>query len=213
MHFTAPDILILEDHPMMVSSMLTCLQYLRPPAKIACAGTLTLARRLVAERGPPRVVIVDLNLPDSSGLATLLAIMSIAPAAGLVVFTALEDAATIQTARMLGAKCVLAKSSLAGDFVQEVQECLQTCATHPDPQPGAPSSDAALFAALTQRQRSVLQRIARGHSNREIASQLCISESTVRTHVTEILQRLDAPNRTRACARYLSWALEHGVAI
>ncbi|MDO8945075.1 MAG: hypothetical protein Q7U75_17975, partial [Desulfobacterales bacterium] len=78
MHSNAPDILILEDHPMMVSSMLTCLQDLRPPAKIACAGTLAHARRLVAERGPPRVVIADLNLPDSSGLATLLSILGIA---------------------------------------------------------------------------------------------------------------------------------------
>lgn len=203
---------------MMVSSMLTCLQSLRPPVRTACAGTLAHARKLVAERGPPRVVVADLNLPDSSGLATLLAMLGIAPAACMVVFTALEDAATIQTARMLGARCVLAKSSLAGEFIQEVQACLQTCAAPPVPQPDAPSSDApssdaALFTAMTQRQRSVLQLIARGHSNREIAARLCISESTVRTHVTEILQRLDAPNRTRACARYLSWAHEHGVPI
>lgn len=203
-----PEILILDDHPMMAHSVQACLGALQPHACIVSAHSLAQARALLLERGAPGLVIADLNLPDSQGLATLAAVKTMAPDAQVVVFSALDDPATAQAALAMGARRVLAKSGLAHHFVEEIQQCL----SQRDASPAAPGAPDPAFGALSKRQQCVLALLANGLSNRDIAAQLNISEATVCTHVADILHRMKVQNRTQASARYLAWAHDHGVA-
>ena len=87
---------------MMVSSVQARSLALRPHARIVSASSLAQAKALVTKRGAPRLIVADLNLPDSNGLATLLAVKALAPDATIVVFSAEVDDAIEQTARADG---------------------------------------------------------------------------------------------------------------
>jgi DNA-binding NarL/FixJ family response regulator len=204
-------ILIVEDHPMMASSVQACLSALRPNATSIVASSLAQARDLMATRGEPRLIITDLNLPDSDGLETLAAVKAMAPHAKVVVFSALQNHALAQEALRMGANGVVAKSTGSEKFAEEILRWVDACGLWPAPMRSARVVTDDLGKLLSKRQHSVLALLANGQSNREIAQQLQVGESTVCTHVAEVLQRLGVKNRTQASARYLAWTYENGI--
>ena len=128
------DILIVEDHPMMIRSITASLAVLHPQAHADCGvvivGSLMQAKkRLLRRREPPSLVIADLNLPDSRGLATLRALREVAPGIAIVVFSASDDKSTEQAALDLGAQAFISKSALPQNFVQKLQPFLPGSAT------------------------------------------------------------------------------------
>lgn len=211
------EILVVEDHPMMIRSITASLAVLNPQSHAASCvvivGSLTQAKkRLLLRREPPGLVIADLNLPDSRGLATLRALREAASGTVIVVFSACDDRSIERAALDLGAHAFISKSALPQSFVQKIRPFLPW---------GDPGLSVFLPVGvreaphpvdlLTQRQRSVLAEVANGYRNREIALRLRIGEQTVSTHLTTIFQRLGVQNRTQASMQYLAWAKAHGM--
>lgn len=213
------DILIVEDHPMMIRSIAASLEVLQPQAyagrSVMIVGSLMQARKRLEGREPPGLLIADLHLPDSRGLATLRALRGMAPTVAIVVFSASDDKSTEQAVLDLGAKAFISKSALPQSFVQKIVPFLQGVTSLGDARRSALATAHARemphpVDLLTERQRAVLAEAANGYRNREIALRLKIGEQTVRTHLNTIFQRLGVQNRTQASMQYMAWTKAHG---
>ena len=120
----APTFLIVEDYRKMAETIEVCLKRLRPHAGTMTAGSLMKARSLVERHGQPRAIVLDLNLPDSRGLTTLMAVRQMAPDAAVMVFSAIEPESKLQTAIEMGANCALARPRTGYVFVNEIEQWL-----------------------------------------------------------------------------------------
>lgn len=212
------EILIVEDHPMMIRSITASLEVLYPQADTGCSvmlvGCLMQAKKRLQQREPPHLIVVDLNLPDSRGLLTLRALRGAAPGTPIVVFSASDGLSTEQAALRLGAQAFISKSALPQSFVEKLRPFLPASTLGGDPGRPEPVSDGAMPHAvdlLTERQRAVLAEVAQGYRNREIALRLKIGEQTVSSHLNTVFQRLGVQNRTQASLQYIAWAKSHGV--
>jgi DNA-binding NarL/FixJ family response regulator len=164
----------------------------------------------------PDMVLMDLEMPGAGGVAATRTLRAELPAVEVVVVTASEEQEDLRAALAAGAKGYLLKSSdyeaLIGSLVAiaEGQTVATPDLTPPEPPPsriaaGAPRGER--YAELSERETEVLRLVAQGASNRQIASQLCLSENTVRTYVAHILEKLGLENRVQAAA----YALRSGL--
>ncbi len=196
---TAPTVsravLIVDDHPLYRCGLKDVLGEL--PASFTEAGSLGAAIDHLGERRFD-LILYDWHLPGGGGCKGLLAICQLAPEVPVVVISADEDEAIRIAAASIGALGCLSKGSDAahmrevlGAVLERGHGGLPRVATGRCP-PGMPP------APMTSRQREVLRLMARGDPNKRIASRLGIAESTVRAHVSDILQLLRARNRTEA---------------
>ena len=170
-------------------------------------------RTVLAQR--PDVVLLDLNMPGISGIETLQAILKDAPATHVVMLTVSEVAEDLFAALRAGALGYLLKNidseflvasirrAAAGDSVisPEMTGRLVRQVVR-----GVPAASPA--EALSPREREILRCLARGASNKEIARELDVAESTVKIHVQHILRKLELTSRVQAAV----WAVEHGIA-
>jgi DNA-binding NarL/FixJ family response regulator len=147
----------------------------------------------------PDVTLMDLRLPDMSGIDAMLAIRSEFPNARVVILTTFEGDAEIQRALAAGARAYLLKSMPSKELVDVIRQ------VHAGKK-RIPNEIAARLAehysdeALTEREIEVLAQIASGNRNRDIADKLFITEETVKVHVHRIMQKLGASDRTQAVA-------------
>ena len=95
------------------------------------------------------------------------------------------------------------KAQLHPDIARRLMTAVSQAAARPEKPVALP----AALQALTEREREVLEQIARGLTNRQIAEKMVISEKTVKTHVSNLLDKLGLEDRTRAAI----WALKHGL--
>lgn len=204
-----PLILIVEDHPMMVDALCANLRELIPTAQFIQAGSLAHGLQLLAKYPQVDLLLLDLNLPDAEGLHTLQAFCNARPQGAILVFSALDhtDIADICLGNRIE---FLSKAEPVTRWVDRVLQSLQdavACAS-----PGMPIAvsvanepDVERIQWLSDRQLHVLSQLARGRRSREVATQLGIEESTVRTHQQMIYQRLGVKNKTQASAVYWQW--------
>jgi DNA-binding NarL/FixJ family response regulator len=147
----------------------------------------------------PDVILMDLRLPDMSGIDTMIAIRAEFPEARVVMLTTFEGDVEIQRALEAGARGYLLKSMPPRDLVAAIRQ------VHAGKK-RIPSEVAARLAEhmgeedLTARELDVLQHAANGNRNREIAEKLFISEDTVKVHIKHIMEKLGATDRTQAVA-------------
>ena len=170
-------------------------------------------RTVLAQK--PDVVLLDLNMPGISGLDALSAILEDAPGTQVVMLTVSEDAEDLVTALRSGAQGYLLKN-IDGEFlVQSIRRAAQgESVISPEMagklmrqvRAGTPSAQPA--DVLSPREREILQRLAKGGSNKEIARDLDLAESTVKIHVQHILRKLGLNSRVQAAV----WAIENGIA-
>jgi DNA-binding NarL/FixJ family response regulator len=202
-----PRVLIVDDHDLFRTGLKTLLE----EAGIRVVGEAPngqTALRLVAEIAPD-VVIMDLNMPGLSGVATTRQLTSIAPLARVVVLTISSDDSDVMDAVMAGACGYLLKDSSIHDLVggiraaaageslispQIAAKVLQRLRAHET------SEDAAqkVTAELSDREIEVLKLIANGKDNADIAQELYISPKTVKNHISNILMKLQIENRIQA---------------
>ncbi len=195
-----PAVLIADDHPLFREALQSVAAEALPHCRLHQvadhAQALDLARRL------PEIemIFLDLNMPGMDGLNGLVALRNAVPAAPIVVVSAQEDAATMREAITLGAAGFMPKSLSKAEMVAAVARVLEGALYLPES--GVPAeSDAGLaegIAQLTQQQRVVLQLLVNGQSNKRIAYELGIVESTVKAHVSAILRKLKVQSRTQA---------------
>lgn len=147
----------------------------------------------------PDITLMDLRMPDMSGIDALIAILAEFPDARIVMLTTFEGDVEIQRSLAAGARGYLLKNMPPKELVEAIRQ------VHAG-RKGIPREIAAQLAEhiaderLTEREIDVLQHVAGGSRNREIAELLAISEETVKVHVKHIMEKLGANDRTAAVA-------------
>jgi DNA-binding NarL/FixJ family response regulator len=194
-------VLIVDDHPVVRQGLRT---FLDVQGDLTVVGEAADGETCVAEaeRVRPDVVLLDLRMPGSDGLAALRGLREQGNPARVLVITSFTEPSAVLPAVRAGA---------AGYVYKDVDPPALAAAIravhaghvllHPDVAEllaGERPSAATPAARLTARERQVLGEIARGRSNREIARALALSEKTVKTHVSAVLTKLGVQDRTQA---------------
>ena len=205
----SPAVLIVEDHPMMVNALRASMQEVLSQAKFFHANSQAQGLALLEHYDDFALVLLDLNLPDSQGVATLNAFCQARPSGALMVFSMVDDPA-VEDMCLSNQVTYLHKSEPVSRLLDMVLQTLQTAVTFPDLPSAtvlrARETPALAMQTLSPRQLHVLAELARGKSSREIAQHFGVEESTVRTHQNVIYQRLGVKNKTQASAIYWQWS-------
>jgi DNA-binding NarL/FixJ family response regulator len=210
-------VLIADDDQLMRAGLV---ELLAADAEIQIVGQAATGREAVelSRRLAPDVVLMDVRMPDLDGIAATRELSRTALATRVLILTTFEQDDYIFGALRAGASGFLLKRARPEDLIEAVhtvaagesllspsvtRRVIDRMAQQPDPQLG----EIAKLDELTPRERDVFGLIARGLSNREIAAELVVEESTIRTHVKRILAKLDLRDRVQA----VIFAYEHGV--
>lgn len=191
-------LLVVDDHPLMREGVSKVINDQPDMYVVAQAAHGREALELYRQHRPA-ITLLDLRLPDISGIEVLMAIRAEDQKANVIVFTTAEGDVDIQRCLRGGARGYVLKSTLPHELTAIIRQAHQgrRC---------IPADVAAQLAhytgesGLTAREIEVLSKVARGHRNKDIAAQLCISEETVKAHMKHILDKLGASGRSEAVA-------------
>jgi DNA-binding NarL/FixJ family response regulator len=147
----------------------------------------------------PDITLMDLRLPDMSGIDAMIAIRAEFPEARIILLTTFDGDVEIKRALEAGARGYLLKSMPPKELVEAIRQVHAGRKRIP-PQLAAQLAEHMSDEALTTREIEVLGQIAGGNRNRDIAEQLFISEETVKVHIKHIMEKLGASDRTQAVA-------------
>jgi DNA-binding NarL/FixJ family response regulator len=156
----------------------------------------------------PDVTLMDLRLPDMNGVDAMIAIRAEFPEARIVMLTTFEGDIQIQRALQTGARAYLLKSSPPKELMDTIRR-VHAGKKHIPPEIASQLAEHFSDEALTSREVEVLQSIAGGNRNRDIANALFISEETVKVHIKHIMEKLGASDRTEAVAIGLRRGIIH----
>lgn len=193
-------VLIIEDHPLVRSSLLQLVKQADADLDIRQAGNLRTAQELAASGLVADIVLLDPGLPDVHGTAAIRALSQLFPTATLVVISANDLMFDVHSALGAGAQAFVSKGAEAADIVKAIGDTLAgrpPLLTHWQASMSVSLDDTTNFR-LSERQLQVLQAIAEGHSNKAISSLLGIAENTVKVHVAAVFERLGVASRTQA---------------
>ncbi len=203
-------ILIVDDHPMMREALQTALADEKDMLVVGEASNGTEGMQFAAELAPD-VIIMDLLMPGMSGLEAIAAICAANPQAKILVSTSLEDEEKVFAAIQAGALGYFPKTAPRPYLLEAIRRVADGIPYLPSgiakklfngirkmkaPLPGRSVAD----EPLTSRQEEILALLGEGRSDQEIARTLHLEESTVRSHVHRIIQRLGLENRAQAVA-------------
>lgn len=189
-------IVLVDDHVIVARALKA---YLESFAGFVVVGIATSGERLLAQlpEWRPHVVIQDLLIPGGlDGIETTRLALTASPGLRIVALTASLDEARLVGVLRAGALGYVRKDSDPEVLLDAVRAAMRGL-RFIDP---AAAVRPAFHTALTQRERDVLQHLAHGRSNRDIAGALGIGEETVKTHVAHLLAKLDVDNRAQAVA-------------
>ena len=194
-----PFALVVEDHPLVASSLVDCIRECDAGLEVETADSLAAALHVLARRPSPLLIVTDLTLTDSNGIEAVRCLREVAPGSPLLVVTALDDPMLRTEAKALGAQGYLIKKTAVDTLRKEICAVIGGVCTRKSI---APARSGTRRDPLTPKQIAVVEELAAGRSNKEIAVRLGISDETVASHMKEILGRLGATNRTEAVVRY-----------
>ena len=200
-------VLVVDDHPIMRIGIAAIIQATPDMTTVAQAGSGEEAVELF-EKHLPEITLMDLRLPGISGVEAIRTVMRRHPNARFVVLTTYEGDEDIHQALAAGARSYIIKGMPHDALVSALRRVHAGGRFLPPPVSRALSSRVP-NCELSTREREVLNLIARGKSNKEIANDLGITESTVKTHVSVILMRLNVSDRTQAVVTALQRGLVH----
>jgi DNA-binding NarL/FixJ family response regulator len=193
-------LLIIDDHAVVRQGLIQAFND-KGFASIETAGNLKEARAKIAAFNP-EAIIVDLNLPDGSGLEIVQWVRKFSADIAIIILSLNDPAQFVKVARSSGANAYLSKSQSMPDIISSVSFAVEN--------PGSFISTLAkvqpLEIDLTPREIEVLYLLAEGASNLEISTKLFISVSTVKTHISALMRKLQCTNRTTA----VNIARKHG---
>ena len=200
-------VVVADDHPMFRYGLVMALA---AEPGIEVVGEAASGRELlvVAHREQPDVVVTDLSMPDLDGAGAAQRLTRDRPGLGVLVVTMHEDDDSLLGALRAGARGYLVKGAELPEIVRAIRSVAAGEAVY-----GATIAARILDLAsgrapsgptlphLTPRDRDILELMAQGHRNREIATRLGIAEKTVRNHVSAVLLKLQVEDRTAAVLR------------
>ncbi|UWQ99489.1 response regulator transcription factor [Rhodobacteraceae bacterium S2214] len=197
--------LIIDDHPLFCDALKLTLSALDDFTEVVTADCIEQGLRVLADRGSPgpALILLDLNLPDVSGLDGLIRIKRAAEKTPVVIVSSMTDNAIISGAIAAGASGFVPKHSGRAVF----KEALAAIALGGVYKPAGFVESAqgddleqvlTRLSSLTNQQGRILELICEGKLNKQIAFDLSIAEGTVKVHVTAIMRKLGVQRRTQA---------------
>lgn len=204
-------ILIADDHPLFREAISSVIASGFEGSEILETDDLDSALEITRDNDDLDLILLDLNMPGMHGLNGLISLRNEAPTIPVVIVSAEEDKQVVLQAITYGACGFITKSSPRAQMTEAIQQILNGNVYLPsdiirtgkessqrrvrnDDNPISPE----LLNSLTRRQLLVLERMAKGESNKQIAYNLNIAETTVKAHVSAILRKLGVHNRVQA---------------
>jgi DNA-binding NarL/FixJ family response regulator len=187
-----------DDHPLMHEGIATVIRNQPDMLLVAEASNGREAIQRFREHKPD-VTLMDLRLPDMSGVDAMLAIRVDFPEARVIILTTFAGDVEIQHALQSGARAYVLKSTPPKELVEVIRQVYAGKKRIP-PEIAANLAEHYSDEALTSREVEVLGEIAGGNRNRDIADKLFITEETVKVHIKHIMEKLGASDRTQAVA-------------
>ena len=191
-------ILSIDDHPLVREGTARVIQRQPDMSLVAEAATGGEGIQKYREHVPD-VVLMDLRLPDMSGIDALIAIRAEFPQARVIVLTTFEGDVEIHRALGAGAYGYILKSMPPKQLLDAIR-CVHSGKKCIPPEVAAQLAAHLSDDGLTAREIDVLRHVAGGNRNRDIAEKLFISEETVKGHISHIMEKLGASDRTQAVA-------------
>lgn len=191
-------ILSVEDHPLLREGLAAIIR--SQPDMLLEASAASGKEAIEKFRAlKPDVTLMDLRLPDVSGIEAMIAIRSEFPSARIVVLTTFSGDVEIQRAMKAGAHAYLLKSMPGNQILSTIRQ-VHSGKKFISPEIAAALAEHLSDDALSEREMEVLRYAAEGRGNQEIAKTLCIAVETVKAHMKHIFEKLGATDRTQAVA-------------
>jgi|SRR6185312_6062191 len=191
-------ILCVDDHPLMREGIAAVIR--NEPDMLLVAEAVNGRDALIRFREhQPDITLMDLRLPDTSGIEAVRAIRSEFHDARIIVLTTFDGDADIRSALEAGAQSYMLKSMPRRELVETIRK-VHEGRRHVPPEVAAQLAEHMGQELLSRREIEVLEKIAGGNRNSDIGSMLFISEETVKGHVKHIMEKLAANDRTEAVA-------------
>jgi len=187
-----------DDHPLLHEGLATVIRNEPDMTLVAQASSAREAVQLYRDFTPD-VTLMDLRLPDMSGIDAMIAIRSEFPEARVIILTTFAGDVEIQRALQAGARAYTLKSMPPREIMEVIRQVHSGKRKIPV-EIAAHLAEHYSDEALTQREVEVLQQVAGGNRNRDIADKLFITEETVKVHIKHIMEKLGAADRTQAVA-------------
>ncbi|MGB7731622.1 MAG: response regulator transcription factor [Candidatus Acidiferrum sp.] len=185
-----------DDHPLVREGIATLINDQEDMQLVAQGTTGKEAIQRFREHRPD-ILLLDVRLPDMNGIDAMISIRSEFPDARVIIVTSSEGDVEMQRALAGGAVSYLVKS-MPPQFLLDAIRKVHAGKKAIPPEVAAQLADHLADETLTAREIEILQQIAEGNRNRDIADKLCISEGTVKVHVQHIMGKLAANDRTQA---------------
>ena len=214
-------VLLVDDHAVVRQGLRMFIE-MQNDMQVLGEGSNGVEALELATRLDPDVILLDLLMPEMDGVEATRRILERNPRARVLILTSFGEDDQVFPAIRAGAHGYLLKDIQPQDLVRAIRETYQGKAQlHPDvarrlmmavsgetpTKTPKPASLPKELQGLTEREREVLDLIAQGMTNNQIAEKMVISEKTVKTHVSNLLDKLGLEDRTRAAI----WALKHGL--
>jgi two-component system, NarL family, response regulator len=200
-------VLVVDDHPMIRAGLTATIE---PEPDMTVVGSASTGREGLElyRQHQPDVMLIDLKMPEMGGVEAIRTIRAEFPSAKIIVVSTYQGDEDIYRALEAGAVTYLLKDTLAERMIGVIREVAQ--GGRPIPPEVAERLTGRMFQpALTNRETEVLQLIARGMRNKEIAAELNISDETAQGHVKNILAKLSVHDRTEAVAVAIRRGIVH----
>jgi DNA-binding NarL/FixJ family response regulator len=198
-------VLCVDDHPLFRAGIAYVVENEPDMRLIGLAATGAEGIALACQHAPD-VTLMDLRLPDMSGITAVSSIRKQLPEARILMLTTFEGDAEVQRALAAGARAYVLKSTSPEELVTIIRQ-VNSGKNYLPPELAAQLAQRLAEDAISEREAAVLRLIARGNRNKDIAESLSIAEDTVKAHVKHILEKLGARDRTQA----VSIAVQRGI--
>ena len=206
-------VLIADDHPLFRDAIKSALtsqiedENGKSAALMLDAKDFSSAMTVLEKHPAIDLLLLDLNMPGTSGLSALVSIRALYPAIPVLIVSASDDVGTIRRSIELGASGFISKSSSTEEIRAAVDCVMAGNISLPENMEFGPEHDPEVadlierIKTLTPQQARVLNMLAQGLLNKQIAYELGISEATTKAHVSAVLQKLNVDSRTQAVIR------------
>ena len=188
-------IYVIDDHPLMRDAIVMVLRRLRPAESIVELERLDKLTGAVKQHGMPDLFCLDLKLPDTTGCSGVIAVKEVYPNVPIAVYSASPAADMEEACIEAGADTYIEKSAGSCELAAALRGLLMAEA---ETEESAAAIAAAGTGKLSKRQTQLIAMLDKGMSNRDIATDLEISEHTVKVHLWRLFRRLGVKSRTQA---------------